>query len=588
MAESIPPLMNFPKDTVSVVLIFLAALVFFAPALHMHGFTDRDDEIFYVQATEEMLEDGNWLSPTYFGEDRFQKPILYYWLILLSYQVFGAGWVAARLVAAVFSAGTVAVTWLIAKELFDRPTAWLSALILSTTPLFFRHARTAVPDGPLTFFIVFAIYAVMRFTREDGRQAWGWVFFISCALGFMIKGFAALLIPCLVLIAYCLLTGQASRLKRINFPVGILIFLAIVLPWFVYMLKIHGSTYADFMLVHETKDRITPPGKGLLLWRYLCALGRNVRFYAWNLFQYFAPWSVFVFAAVPWGVARWVRERDISDGWRWMLVWFGVVYGFFTCVYVVINHYLLALAVPSAVMVSALLLRMDRFPRWAALGTKVYFTGLIVFSALCLIFMKVFLAGSHVLTGALILAVWSVLAVRAWKDPRPFVPPLIAGLIICFVLAQPRLLVERGLSTHPVLARLAATVNRDLGADTVIGVGSHDLHEKEWQVYFDRKVFKGGHSCEAWTRIHFLEMAREKNPVYYLISEQDYNRYIDEVRRLQKPRTIEEEMIFRRRFRLDWDFARAVVTLDRRRVNEYLKEKVLLLKFNGWALREET
>ena len=32
-----------------------------------------------------MLKTGNYLSPTYFGEDRFQKPILFYWLILAAY-----------------------------------------------------------------------------------------------------------------------------------------------------------------------------------------------------------------------------------------------------------------------------------------------------------------------------------------------------------------------------------------------------------------------------------------------------------------------------------------------------------------------
>jgi len=572
--------MNFSKNTRTIILVFLVALIFFAPGLHIHGFTDRDDEIFYVQATQEMLKDGNILSPTYFGENRFQKPILYYWLILLSYHIFGVGWVAARLVAVIFCAGTVAVTWLIARELFDRKTAWLSSLVLATTPLFFRHARTAVPDGPLTFFIVLAVYAAIRFVRGDGERLWMFVFFISCALGFMIKGYAALIVPSLTLVAYCLLMGQASYLKRINFPLGFLLFAMIVLPWFLYMIKVHGSTYADFMLIHETKDRMTPPGNELLVWRFLCSFGRNVKFYLWTIFQYFAPWSVFIYLAVPWAAIQWIRKNELDDGWRWMLVWFGAVFLFFSCVYVVINHYLLALAVPFSILLSAFLLRMNRFPSWAFRVVKFYFSFLIILSALCLIFIKIFLAGSHVFLGLLILLIWSGLAVWCWRTREPLVPPLITGLLICFIFAQPKLLVEAGMSTHPVLSRLSDTVNAELDDDAIIGVGSHDLHEKEWQIYFDRKVFKGGHSCEAWTRIHFLNMAREEKQVYYLISENDYKKYIDEISSLIQPQIVQEEMIFRRRFRLDGGFVMALLRLDRERVNAYLKEKVFLLKWD--------
>ena len=38
------------------------------------------DEGFYAEAAREMVEGGDWLTPHFNYEDRWQKPILYYWL----------------------------------------------------------------------------------------------------------------------------------------------------------------------------------------------------------------------------------------------------------------------------------------------------------------------------------------------------------------------------------------------------------------------------------------------------------------------------------------------------------------------------
>ena len=81
--------------------LMLAAGIVYTRALSWHGLEYRDDEIFYYRSTQEMLSSGNYLSATYFHENRFQKPILYYWMILLFYKLFGVGWASALMVAVV-------------------------------------------------------------------------------------------------------------------------------------------------------------------------------------------------------------------------------------------------------------------------------------------------------------------------------------------------------------------------------------------------------------------------------------------------------------------------------------------------------
>ena len=54
------------------------------------------DEAFYAESAREMVESGDWVTPHYNYEFRFQKPILYYWLVSATYRVWGIGEAAAR------------------------------------------------------------------------------------------------------------------------------------------------------------------------------------------------------------------------------------------------------------------------------------------------------------------------------------------------------------------------------------------------------------------------------------------------------------------------------------------------------------
>jgi len=156
---------QFRTDSVACLLLLFLSIFIYTRSLSMHGLEYRDDEIFYYKSTQEMIHSGNVLSPTYFGEDRFQKPIFFYWLIILSYKIFGINWFGARFVSVLFAGLSVCLTWLISKNLFNRRVATLSAVILMTIPLFFRHAKNAVPDMALNFFIGAALFYAVRFIQ---------------------------------------------------------------------------------------------------------------------------------------------------------------------------------------------------------------------------------------------------------------------------------------------------------------------------------------------------------------------------------------------------------------------------------------
>ncbi len=70
-----------------LTLVLLASFTFFL-GLGRPAITDRD-EAYYAEAAREMVESGDWLTPHFNYEDRWQKPILYYWLTATIYQVDG-------------------------------------------------------------------------------------------------------------------------------------------------------------------------------------------------------------------------------------------------------------------------------------------------------------------------------------------------------------------------------------------------------------------------------------------------------------------------------------------------------------------
>src|SRR5437868_11712955 len=66
------------------------------------------DEPRYAQVAREMLERGDWITPTLGGFDWFEKPALFYWLEIISYRLFGVNEFAARVGSALFGLGTIA------------------------------------------------------------------------------------------------------------------------------------------------------------------------------------------------------------------------------------------------------------------------------------------------------------------------------------------------------------------------------------------------------------------------------------------------------------------------------------------------
>lgn len=240
---------------ITLPLLLLAALTFFA-GLGRGAITDSD-EAFYAESSREMVASGDWLTPYYNYETRFQKPVLYYWLTSATYLVTGASELGARLWAALAGVGLVLVTAACGRRWYDETTGLLAGAIVATNFGYFSIGRMALPDLPLTFCITLAIWAAFISTLESERSPRKFVILaaLGLGLGFLMKGPVGLLIPAIVIVPVLMIERRSIGLNPADMVLGFVIMLAVALPWYVAMWMQHGNEYLQSFFVGDNFER---------------------------------------------------------------------------------------------------------------------------------------------------------------------------------------------------------------------------------------------------------------------------------------------------------------------------------------------
>ena len=128
------------------------------------------DEGAFSEATREMFERGDFLLTYLDGENRFDKPILIYWLQAIGYLLFGATEWAFRLPSALAAAAWSYATWYFARKHFGPDTA-LAALLVAATALGpFAIGRAATADALLNLLLVLTLFDAWRHLQSGHRQ----------------------------------------------------------------------------------------------------------------------------------------------------------------------------------------------------------------------------------------------------------------------------------------------------------------------------------------------------------------------------------------------------------------------------------
>ena len=387
--------MSFDRRLGLATLLLLCFFTFVL-GLGRQAITDAD-EAFYAEASREMVESGDWLTPRFNYQHRWEKPVLYYWLTSATYLITGPTEFAARLWAALSGVGLALLAWAIGRQTTGRDdVAWLTGAVVATSFGYFSMARSALPDLPLTFCITLGIWAALRAADAaslrsaspsgTGRAGpfgpagiWWALAGFGAGAGFLMKGPVALVVPAVVLLPIAWRERRRVRVDVRGIALATVIAAVVGLPWYVAMWREHGSAYVQSFFVADNLERFTSE-------RFNDA--RPFWFYLPVLLGGLMPWSVYLVAFSGDGLVR-LRRRALrlnDTDWR-LLIWAAMPVLFFTVSIGKQPRYILPVLPPLAVFVARGIIQRLGHQRDRLLSVATWITA-IVYAALAFVFVR--------------------------------------------------------------------------------------------------------------------------------------------------------------------------------------------------------
>jgi 4-amino-4-deoxy-L-arabinose transferase-like glycosyltransferase len=131
---------------------------------------------------------------------------------------------------------------------------------------------------------------------------------LCAAIATMAKGPAGFGLPMICAFAYVATKRRWSELLRLEIMTGVLVILAVAMPWYVAMYVRHGSPFTDRLIFHDMFNRAfshvhdTNEGDDT-----------GIRFYLWQLGYALFPWTGLVPLGLIWGFRR--SDSAVSRLW---------------------------------------------------------------------------------------------------------------------------------------------------------------------------------------------------------------------------------------------------------------------------------
>ncbi len=285
------------------------------------------DEGAFSEATREMLSSGNYITTYLGGELRFDKPILIYWLQALSVKLFGLNEFALRLPSAIAATAWAALLYLFTKKLFDAKTALLAALFMVSALQISVIAKAAIADALLNLWIAASMFAILLYIKSD-RKMWLYAAFAAIGFGMLTKGPVAVMIPVVVTFLYYIFKRDLKRWALSVFnPIGILIFLAVALPWYWMEYMDQGMKFIEGFFFKHNLSRFENSFEGHS-----------------GSFLYYVP--VILVGTIPFTgvlIAAFIRIKSWikSDTTLFLVLWFAFVFIFFSFSGTKLPHYVI-------------------------------------------------------------------------------------------------------------------------------------------------------------------------------------------------------------------------------------------------------
>jgi 4-amino-4-deoxy-L-arabinose transferase-like glycosyltransferase len=317
--------------------------------LYLYGLSDfgvvTPDEPRYAAIGRAMAASGDWITPRLWGTPWFEKPALLYWMVAASFAAGVPLDLAPRLPVALLSMAFLPAYWWLLRRAFGGAAAWAAVVFLSTSIGWLAFSQAAVTDLPLAVTAALAMLLLLDLVpdRVPGIGRLCAVAF-CLALAVLAKG----LVP-LVLALPAVWTFR-QHWKRLLHPAPWAVFLLTAGPWYLLCWLRNGYTFLDvFFVQHQFGRFVSPAMQHVHPWWY----------YVPVLLLGMFPWTLIAFA-----IPRRLLWDDPRS--RYLLLWFGFGFVFFSAARNKLPGYLLPLWPAWMALAGLAAMRMRAFGLWMA------------------------------------------------------------------------------------------------------------------------------------------------------------------------------------------------------------------------------
>lgn len=263
------------------------------------------DEGRYAQLCREMHTHRQWIIPTLQGLPYLDKPPLFYWLVCISYSLFGDQIAAARLVPALTLHATILAVYALTRRTLGPTVALRAALLLAALPGFACMGRLITLDGLLACCVTVSWLAAQRALLGHGTSpqqpsprtaytgpaatvttdpkpsahtlkrtaqlgyGWWWVACVACGLGVLTKGPVAVVLLIGPVVAWGWLVPAVARVSARAWAGLAAVVLAVNLPWYATMGYLQPQFFGYFLWQHNVLRFLKPFDHLQPVWYYL-------------------------------------------------------------------------------------------------------------------------------------------------------------------------------------------------------------------------------------------------------------------------------------------------------------------------------
>ena len=241
------------------------------------------------------------VTPILYGKPWLEKPALYYWRAMFAFREFGVHDWSARIPSASFAFVLITLTYLHIRRF--RPGGQLdAALITACCAGIVSFARGASTDMQLAAPLCIGMLGWYAW-YETGSKFWLFDIYFFVGAATLAKGPVAPFLAAIILFTFIALRREWSLLRRTIWIPGILLYLAMVLPWFIAVQHRNPQFLRVFFLEHNL-ERFTTG-------RY--QHDQPFWFYIPIMLLALTPWAVISIAAlvdaVKESIAEWKARR---------------------------------------------------------------------------------------------------------------------------------------------------------------------------------------------------------------------------------------------------------------------------------------